>query len=199
MPYGTLALDAISTSGNLAVTGNVSITGNLTVTGSSPGGAVTRSNLPAGCVLQVVQTVKSDTFVGAANGTEISITGLAATITPTSATSKILITAQIMYCSIDTTYGGWFKRNGTNIGLGDASGSRQRVTIGMAKVTDHNQTNTFIYNYLDSPSTTGAVTYQFFVNNDNAVNLFLNRSSNDQDNSTGKRGISTVTLMEIAG
>ncbi len=34
MPYGTLALDAISTSGNLAVTGNVSASGNLTVTGN---------------------------------------------------------------------------------------------------------------------------------------------------------------------
>jgi hypothetical protein len=199
MAYGSLALDEISTSGNLAIAGNVSITGNLTVTGSSPGGAVTRSSLPAGCVLQVLQTVKSDTFVGTSNGAEMSITGLAATITPTSATSKILITAQIMFCAIDTTYGGWFKRNGTNIGLGDASGSRQRVTIGMAKITDLNQTNTFIYNYLDTPATTGAVTYQFWTINDNAVNLFINRSSNDLDNSTGKRGISTITLMEIAG
>lgn len=34
MPYGTLALDAISTSGNLAVTGNVTASGNLTVSGT---------------------------------------------------------------------------------------------------------------------------------------------------------------------
>lgn len=31
MPYGTLALDAISTSGNLEITGNVSTSGNLSV------------------------------------------------------------------------------------------------------------------------------------------------------------------------
>ena len=34
MPYGTLALDAISTSGNLAITGDVAASGNLTVTGT---------------------------------------------------------------------------------------------------------------------------------------------------------------------
>lgn len=34
MPYGTLALDAISTSGNLTVTGNTAVTGNITTTGT---------------------------------------------------------------------------------------------------------------------------------------------------------------------
>lgn len=35
MPYGTLALDTISTSGNLAITGNTAVTGNLTVSGNA--------------------------------------------------------------------------------------------------------------------------------------------------------------------
>jgi hypothetical protein len=50
MPYGTLALDAISTSGNLAVTGNVSALGNLTVTGNT----IVSGNL-------TVSTIKSTT------------------------------------------------------------------------------------------------------------------------------------------
>lgn len=199
MPYGKLALDTIETSGSLAIAGNVSITGNLTVSGSSPSSAITRSSLPAGCVLQVVQTVKSDTFVGTSNGAEMSITGLAATITPTRANSKILVTAQIMYACQATTYGGWFKRNGTNIGLGDAAASQQRVSIGMSFLPDANQTNTFVYNYLDTPGTTSAVTYQFWTINDNNFTLYVNRSVSDSNNSTGKRGISTITLMEIAG
>lgn len=173
---------------------NVTVNTNLTFSNK-----IQQANLPTGCVLQVVQAVKTDTFVGAANLTEMLVTGVAATITPRFANSKILITAQIMYGSTGTTYGGWFKRNGTNIGLGDAAGSRQRVSIGMALSSDTNQTNTFVYNYLDSPATTSAVTYQFYVNNDNTQNLFINRSVNDLDNGTGKRGISTVTLMEIAG
>jgi hypothetical protein len=104
-----------------------------------------------------------------------------------------------MYSSLGTTYGGWFKRDSSNIGLGDAGSGQQRVSMGMALVTDTNQTNTFVYNYLDSPNTTSAVTYQFYAINDNNVSLYINRSVSDQANTTGKRGISTVTLMEIAG
>lgn len=192
---GILQLQSNGVTGlTVDTTANVTVNTNLTFSNK-----IQQANLPTGCVLQVVQAVKTDTFVGAANLTEMLVTGVAATITPRFANSKILITAQIMYGSTGTTYGGWFKRNGTNIGLGDAAGSRQRVSIGMALSSDTNQTNTFVYNYLDSPATTSAVTYQFYVNNDNTQNLFINRSVNDLDGGTGKRGISTVTLMEIAG
>src|SRR6056300_1421076 len=50
----------------------------------------TVSGLTTGKVLQVVQTVKSDTFTGTSNGSEISVTGMSATITPTSSSSKIM-------------------------------------------------------------------------------------------------------------
>lgn len=150
-----------------------------------------------GSILQVVQTVKTDTFVSAANGTELLVTGLAATITPTASTNRILILGHIMYSSTGTTYGGWFKRGTTNIGLGDGAGSRQRVSMGMALASDTNQSNTFVYSYLDSPNTTSQLTYQFYVNNDNTNAIYINRSVSDADNTTGKRGISTVTLIEV--
>ena len=35
MPYGTLALDAISTSGNLSITGNTIVVGNFTANNMS--------------------------------------------------------------------------------------------------------------------------------------------------------------------
>jgi hypothetical protein len=152
-----------------------------------------------GSILQVVQTVKTDTFSGVANGTALLVTGLSASITPSSTSSKIWVIGHIHYAALGTTYGGWFRRNGVDIGIGDASGSRQRVALGMALVTDLNQSNTFIYSYLDSPGTTSSVTYQFYVNNDNAQSVFINRSSSDGDNTTGKRGISTVTLLEVSG
>jgi hypothetical protein len=158
------------------------------------GGVILRS---AGSIIQVVQTVKTDTFSGTANGTALLVSGVAATITPTSATNKILILSHIMYSSTGTTYGGWFRRGSTDIGLGDGAGSRQRVSMGMALATDTNQSNTFIYCYLDSPLSTSAQTYQFYVNNDNTNAIYINRSVSDQDNSTGKRAISTVTLMEV--
>lgn len=150
-----------------------------------------------GSIIQVVQTVLTTTFSGAANGTALLVTGLAATITPSSATNKILIIGHIMYASSGTTYGGWFKRGSTDIGLGDGAGSRQRVSMGMSFPGDTNQSNTFVYSYLDSPLTTNATTYQFYVNNDNTNAIYINRSVSDSDNTTGKRGISTVTLMEV--
>lgn len=180
---------------SLVAGSNVTITGtwpNQTIASTGGGGG------GGGVVQQLIQVVKSDTFVGAANGTPLSITGIAATITPTSSTSKILITGHIMYGAVGTTYGGWFRRNGTDIGLGDAAGSRKRVSMGMGLTADQSQTNTFVYNYLDSPGTTSPVTYQFFVNNDNAENIYINRSMFDLNNSTGTRGISTVTLTEVA-
>ncbi len=152
-----------------------------------------------GSILQVVQTVKTDTFTGVANGTALSVTGMSASITPSSTSNKILIIAHIMYSSTGTTYGGWFRRSGVDIGIGDASGSKQRVATGMALATDTNQSNTFIYSFLDTPSTTSSLTYQLFVNNDNGQTFYLNRSVADQDNSTGKRGISTITLLEVSG
>lgn len=162
-------------------------------------GMIPKTVLPTGCILQVVQTVFSGTTSVAAGGTERQITQLNANITPNSISNKVLITLNLNYGSSATTYGGYFKRNGTVIGVGDASGSRQRVGFGMALCSDTNQVNSFYYQYLDSPASTSSVAYTFWVNNDNGNSVFFNRSVNDSDNSTGKRCISTVTLTEIVG
>ena len=182
--------DSITT---VAGSGNISLqTGNKIVS-PDVGGLVA-----PGQIVQVIQNVKYDTFTGAANGTPIVVTGISATITPKFASSKILILAQIMYSSTGTTYGGWFKRNGVDIGLGNAGSGQQLVSIGMALATDSNQSNTFPYMFLDSPATISALTYQFYVNNDNAAAIYINRSVSDGAAAVGKRGISTVTLMEVA-
>jgi len=182
------------TSGNLAFTTGA---GTNTITVPNLTGTII-TNKTAGTVLQVVSNTLNTTLSVTANGTEQLVTGINATITPNFSTSKILIIAQIMYSSLLTTYGGYFKRNSTSIGLGATASGQQLVSMGMAFVTDGNQTNTFVYNYLDSPATTSSTTYQFYVNNDNTIAIYFNRSATDQANATGKRGISTVTLMEIA-
>jgi hypothetical protein len=170
--------------------------GSLSVNLSNRG--ITSASMPAGSILQVVQTVLTSTASYTANGTEQQVTGLAASITPTSSTSKILILLNFNYGSTGTTYGGYFKRNGTSIGIGDAGSSQQRVGFGMALSSDTNQVNSFYYQYLDSPASTSSVAYTFFVNNDNTNPIYINRSVNDANNNTGKRCISSVTLMEIA-
>lgn len=149
-------------------------------------------------ILQVVSVTKTDTFSAAANGTPLSVTGLAATISPLSTSNKVLIIAQISYASSGTTYGGWFRRGATDLGRGDAASNRQRVGMGLAYTSDANQINSFHYSFLDSPGTTSATTYQFFANNDNANVIYINRSVTDADSATGKRASSTITLMEVA-
>lgn len=60
MPYGTLALDAISTSGNLAITGNVAMAGNVTATGNLTTSRGTVTSLVSG----TVQTTSGSTAIG---------------------------------------------------------------------------------------------------------------------------------------
>ena len=57
---------------------------------------ITASGVGAGKIVQVVQAVKTDVF--STNSTSyVDITGLSATITPSAATSKILITGCLSY------------------------------------------------------------------------------------------------------
>jgi len=162
-----------------------------------PHASATVSGFGGGKVLQVVQTAKIDTFSGVANGTEMSVTGMSATITPTSSSSKIMVSAVLNYCAVGTTYGAYFKRGTTVIGIPSADGSRQLITAGLGLTGDGNQIEQGVIEYLDSPATTSATTYQLFVNNDNTVYIYINRSDFNHNNNTGKKCISTVTLTEI--
>jgi hypothetical protein len=147
-----------------------------------------------------VQTVKTDVLtIGSANNSPTAVSGMSASITPSSTSNKVLVQVSISYGSTGTTYAGWVRRDGTDIGIGNSANARQRVSLGMALCSDTNQMNTFTFSYLDSPSSTSALNYQFYVINDNNGALYVNRSVADGDAAVGKRGISTVTLMEIAG
>ena len=82
----------------------------------------------SGRIVQVVQGVKSDTQSITANlATKDTVTGLNATITPTSSSSKVLVQLNLhVGASIDTHVAGLILRDTTEIGLADANGSRTR-------------------------------------------------------------------------
>jgi hypothetical protein len=155
----------------------------------------------AGKILQVASTTLDTTTTSTSNGTGVVITGLSVSITPQFATSKILIQSSVCYGTAGavTTYGGYYARNGTAIGLGAAGASQQRIAFGMCFTPDANQVLQASYTYLDSPASTSALTYQVYVINDNNFAVYINRSSTDSNSATGKRGVSTITVMEIAG
>jgi len=159
------------------------------------------SDLPTGSVLQVVQDTKTDTQVITSNEVEKEITGLAASITPSSTSNKVLVTVHLSYSCTGTTYKLYFKRGTTIVSgsRGDSRGSRQDATVPLGFAGDGNQGQVGVFSFLDSPATTSQVEYKLFVVNDNTLSLYINRSQNDQNNDVGGNYISMITLTEIAG
>lgn len=157
-------------------------------------GAVSRS----GGILQVVSTTKTDTFA-VTSTTLTDVTGLTASITPRSTSSKILVIVSLAVGSQAGTVSAFsaLLRDSTQIFQGDAASNRRRVSIDLAEQGDGwIQSN---LTHLDSPSSTSTLTYkiQLCGNNTNAV--YLNRSRTDADNNLYGRGASSITLMEVAG
>jgi hypothetical protein len=154
-----------------------------------------------GGIIQVVQTVKSDTFTTTSTGSWVDITGLSAVITPKKSSSKILmrVTMTVSATPVNVVAALRLVRDSTGIGLGDASSSRLRATHGGTRgLYDTNGAVSVNMEYLDSPATTSATTYKVQVYGWDGATWVVNRVGNDPDNALGPRCISTVTLMEIA-
>ena len=156
----------------------------------------------AGSVLQVLQSVKSDTFSGA-DGSWHKITGLTQSITPTSTSSKILVQASVI-TEDDNNYPPMFHiyRDGTKV-TPDGAGSPYSGSVANAFAIASGGINagaglgaiTLTFSFLDAPSTTSAVEYQIYGGKPSiaTTNLVINTTG------AGNVGSSTITLMEIAG
>lgn len=155
-----------------------------------------------GLVLQVVSTTKTDTF-STTSTTLTDITGLAVTITPTATSSRILVTGNLCWGSDSTTpflSGFLIDRNGTSIGIADAAGNRSRWTFGGQGIYTTDHTLFSGINFLDSPSSTSALTYKIRCQCESPRTIWVNRGG-ESDGDTGITGrfTSTITVMEIAG
>jgi hypothetical protein len=202
----------------VAITGNVSGTGTLTIAAPNTNTdrtltlpdntgtmmltntAVAKSQLPAGSVLQVLQTVKTDTF-STASTSATDLTGLSVSITPTSASSKILVMYDVK-ASIENAQMSFFLvRGSTTIYIGDSAGSRIRASSVVGGIPDPSESNRYPQQmtaiYLDSPATTSATTYKIQCQV-NALTGYVNRSGADQDDVFRARVPSSITVMEIA-
>jgi hypothetical protein len=152
---------------------------------------------PYGTVLQVVSTTKTDTF--STNSTSLtSITGLSATITPKSTSSKILAILSLgqVDAAAASSVMGDITRAGTPIGIGDAAGNRTRSGWSIIPANS-TRAHSVSWSFLDSPSTTSAITYQARMRTDGTL-AFVNRTSADTNDDYYGRSISTITLTEIA-
>jgi len=150
-------------------------------------------------VLQVVSTAKTDTFTTTSTSFT-DVTGLSVAITPTSATSKIFISVMLTGQGVTGTNGlqGRLMRDSTAIAIGDAAGTRTRVSVGNLDAGSLSSDVSSIM-FLDSPATTSSTTYKIQVLSNQSPNtVAVNRSVTDTDNVQVARGISTITVMEIS-
>jgi|TARA_B100000282_G_C31644817_1_gene450230 hypothetical protein len=160
-----------------------------------------------GGIIQVKQTIKTDTFSSTSSGTH-DITGLSVSITPKLSTSKILVLCDL--CGhVHNGMGGAFQMKrtisstSTTIGLADAAGSRSRSSFsGTLYTGDGGGANFIILNanarILDSPNTTSAITYQAQMVQISTALYVVNRSEFDTDNNDYTRAVSNITVMEVS-
>lgn len=157
-----------------------------------------------GKVLQIVQTVKTDTFTQSSSNTWSDVTGLSVSITPSSSSNKVLVIGKCSY-SADSGFYPMIKllRDSTDIFVGDTAGSRVRVTsASYSHSTDAAGTyygmSDFTYNYLDSPATTSSTTYKIQLRSGDGTSSYINRTAQNDDNQFRSRGASSIIVMEIS-
>tara|TARA_R100000458_G_scaffold7617_1_gene6065 strand:+ start:193 stop:834 length:642 start_codon:yes stop_codon:yes gene_type:complete len=206
-----------STNGSTSLDAPASTTGGADLSFTLPNattGGIVRTTTTPGAILQVQNTTLTahTSQTVSSNFTYEDITNFNCAITPASSSNKIMITMHIMgEGTIDDNR--WMLRIKRAISGGDttyiqgaSSGNRSRMIGQFAShyhADDNNDTPaTFeISNYLDSPSTTSAVTYtlQIAVRDSGGYDWHTNRCVMSTDITGGSVGVSWITLMEVAG
>lgn len=147
-----------------------------------------------GKILQVVQATKTDT--ASVTGSSFSSV-FTASITPSSTSSKVLVMAFLSVGGATSNYPNIrLTKSSTVLLQGDTAGSRTRVTA-MGNPGVAGAMNALTINYLDSPASTSALTYEIELASHSTGAVYLNRSGTDTDGATISRAASTLILMEV--
>ena len=162
--------------------------------------SATTTGFPAGSVLQVVSATKTDTF-STASTSLVDVTGLSVSITPKSATSKILVMTTFMYSSNSGT--GYprvvMKRDSTTIFAGTPVSNRLGV-LNQTNVynADSNFALQVAANFIDEPATTSALTYKIQALQTSGNTVRIGATGDDPDSANfGPRFASSIVLLEI--
>tara|TARA_R110002167_G_scaffold269516_2_gene476040 strand:+ start:438 stop:986 length:549 start_codon:yes stop_codon:yes gene_type:complete len=167
-------------------TGTIALQNQLSgmTTASLP--ALGSAQMPTGSVIQVVEGTHATQET--TTSTSYVATSLDAVITPSSSSSKILVTITFpadIAGSVTHTGGDYaIYRDSTHILAMNGDSSYSSVSGGTNMATNASLQK------LDSPSSTSAITYKLYMRA---------RNSNTTIKSTHNSGMGTVILMEIAG
>ena len=158
--------------------------------------------LPSGVggkVLQVVTTSKADVFTASTGGTPTDVTGFSASITPSSASNKVLVLVNFTHSTSGTNATGsaLLLRGSTPISKGTTAGGRAQGFAWSGQYGGNWNGINVSVSYLDSPATTSSTTYKIqIVSEQTSV---VGATSRDTDDAYHGRYASNITLMEIAG
>ena len=170
----------------------ITINGNGTITGVTSG---------AGKILQVKQKVITEVISYAgSSGNWSALTGFSESITPSSSSNKILVMVSVNFTSSNVAehMAVRVKRGTTILGGHTNYGSRSIGFTAHQIAETGNNAEFSGGTFLDSPATTSATTYTVEGYAGSAT-LYLNRTYTDTNHNHDVRGISTLTLMEVAG
>ena len=160
-----------------------------------------------GGLIQTVSTAKTNTFV--TNSTSYTdVTGLNATITPTSSSNKILVLVNLVYGGHANLYGfGRLVRtisggSATPISVGNADGgTRPQASLALQMTNNSNQeykNKTASMSFLDSPNTTTSTEYKIQCHTNNSGrDVHINWPRNNDNGDYIGRYASSITLMEV--
>jgi hypothetical protein len=154
---------------------------------------INSANMPSGTILQALQATNNSVYQISGSGT---FTGLSITITPRNSSSKFLLIAnigQVGQSGGNSAVVFNFARNGSNLNY--ISGGSYNGMVGFVN-NDTNAVNTTgpTITYIDSPSTTSAITYTVIYQTDGGTKW------------VGRRGLDNLLaisqqfqVLEIAG
>jgi len=194
----------------------IAINGSGTVTGISVGGlpdgivdtdmiaasAVTAPKRGAGAILQVLETTRLDASSHTINaGADLNPSFLRQSITTTG--SNRVIIEGFLTCSLDVGtnwIGITLRRDSSDItaSVGVASGNKRRSSSAGFNHDDENMTS-IPFTFTDSPGA-GTHEYHLQITHGSGGNrtLYINRSENDPNSSSGCRTGSIIRCMEVA-
>ena len=170
--------------------GNATFPANVTCSGTATG-------FGGGKILQIVSTTKTDT-TSISSSDFANITGMSVSITPSSTSNKIFLIGYVCVSLTDFQKRVYLKITGGNAAnyIGAAGTGIEAANVAVLRVnTNYGQLNSPLQ-YLDSPNTTSAITYQVQWASEGGATGYLNRPVT-QD-SVGANVASTITAMEVA-
>ena len=190
---GTPTITLPTASINLATAGSdgqfLKTNGSGTLSFATPSG---------GKIVQVKYGTKVDTFSTAATSFT-DVTGLTATITPTSTDNFIAIWAFINGNTTGSKSYGRIARDSTGIGVGTASGSTVQAGWDMNHGGSSNRAQTSGNVWVEQAQSTSSTVYKVQVRHDNGgADVYVNRTSSATDDASCGRYSSSIIVMEFS-